>query len=136
MKWVGLWLPVLAWMAIIFLLSSRQRLSVSETYAINFLFFKTLHVIEYAVLFLLSYRACKYGSRMKPGYYGLVAFSITILYAMTDEVHQLFVPTREGHIRDVIIDGIGASLAWIFLLYILPRLPKQLRHLATSWQVI
>lgn len=33
---------------------------------------------------------------------------ICILYAISDEVHQLFVPGRGGQVRDVIIDSAGA----------------------------
>ena len=35
---------------------------------------------------------------------------IVFLYAATDELHQLFVPTREGTIRDVLIDTTGAAI--------------------------
>jgi len=30
------------------------------------------------------------------------------LYAVTDEIHQLFVPGRSGELRDVMIDSIAA----------------------------
>ena len=41
----------------------------------------------------------------------------TTLYACTDEIHQLFVEGRSGEIRDIIIDGLGATLGtMIFLL--------------------
>ena len=33
-----------------------------------------------------------------------------ILYACTDEIHQLFVPGRSGMIRDVFIDSIGGII--------------------------
>lgn len=37
----------------------------------------------------------------------LIPFIISILYACTDEFHQLFVPGRSGMIQDVFIDSIG-----------------------------
>jgi VanZ family protein len=40
-------------------------------------------------------------------------------------VHQTFVPTREGTLRDVIIDGIGAALAWYTLARLLPKAPRR-----------
>ena len=47
----------------------------------------------------------------------LYAILFTFTYAITDEVHQLFVPGRSGEIRDVIIDTAGGScgavLFWI-----------------------
>lgn len=130
------WMPVVILMGVIFFLSSRQRISVSETYEINFLFFKTLHVLEYALLFLISYRAVKYGSSVKRKKIGITAFFITVVYAISDELHQTFVPTREGHIRDVIIDTFGALLAWISLYQILPKLPKKLKILVDRWHLI
>lgn len=39
----------------------------------------------------------------------LYAIAFTFVYAITDEVHQLFVPGRSGEIRDVIIDTLGAT---------------------------
>lgn len=36
------------------------------------------------------------------------AFGLTVLYACTDEFHQLFVPGRAGQITDVLIDSAGA----------------------------
>lgn len=32
-----------------------------------------------------------------------------MLYACTDEYHQLFVPGRSGQLRDVMIDAVGAA---------------------------
>ena len=42
-----------------------------------------------------------------------LAFLVTIGFAITDEIHQIFVPTRNGQVKDVFIDAIG-----IFLMYI------------------
>lgn len=123
------------WMMVIFLLSSRQRITVSETYVWNFLFFKTLHVMEYAALFTLCVRGRRLsGSKDKKVF--LHAFLITVLYAMTDEIHQRFVPTREGTVRDVIIDGIGASIIWYYLSIQLPKAPKKLKHWVRSLGLI
>lgn len=36
------------------------------------------------------------------------AFIFTVLYAASDEIHQLFVPGREGKVTDVLIDSAGA----------------------------
>lgn len=127
MKFFRYWLPVVVWMVIIFVLSGRESVQVADEPILNFLFFKTLHVIEYAVLFILYFRALKNKA---------AAFFLTLLYAATDEIHQMFVPTREGKFRDVIIDAIGATLAWISITHLLPRVPKKLRALAKSLEII
>lgn len=93
-------------MGIIFYFSSLQRVEVSEKDIINFLFFKTLHVAEYAILYFLLFRASK-----NP----LFSVIFAILYAILDEVHQTFVPTREGKLRDVIIDSFGVFLMYAYI---------------------
>ena len=76
----------------------------------NFAFFKSLHVIEYAILYLLILRALASGRTIKKKQY-VSAFVLTVLYAISDEMHQTFVPTREGTLRDVAIDTVGAFAA-------------------------
>ena len=39
----------------------------------------------------------------------IVSLLIPLLYAISDEIHQLFVPGRAGQIRDVLIDFTGAA---------------------------
>ena len=43
------------------------------------------------------------------------AWIFCILYAMSDEFHQLFVPGRSGEIRDICIDSLGALLGIIIM---------------------
>lgn len=43
------------------------------------------------------------------------AFLLTVLYACTDEFHQLFVPGRAGLVTDVMIDSIGAFVLTVVL---------------------
>ncbi len=40
----------------------------------------------------------------------LFAFLVAVVYAATDEIHQLFVPGRSGEFRDWLIDIVGAFL--------------------------
>lgn len=68
---------------------------------------KTAHFMEYAVLGkAFSYALWK--QKMAKGKKILLALMFTILYAITDEVHQLFVPGRSGRVLDVLIDSMGA----------------------------
>jgi len=68
-----------------------------------------LHLGEYAVLGYLVARAV--------GTYGLTrrtlfirAVALCVLYGISDEVHQMFVPHRCPSVMDVLADGIGSSL--------------------------
>lgn len=136
MRFIRYWIPVVVWMGVIFFLSGRSSIQVADEPVINFLFFKTLHVIEFSLLFMLYFRALKNTLRIAIGINVFaVAFVLTLLYAVTDEIHQLFVPSREGRLRDVIIDAIGAGGAWIYLELLLPKAPKKLRSWAKRWGV-
>lgn len=136
MKMVVYWLPSVAWMLLIFFLSSRASVRVSDTQAVQFLFFKTLHVVEYAILYVLLFRSLKntYPAPLWKSRYN--AFLIAVVYGMTDEVHQMFVPTREGAFRDVIIDTIGITLSAIYLWKLLPQAPKPLKTLAKKLAIL
>ncbi|MFH1601704.1 MAG: VanZ family protein [Candidatus Shapirobacteria bacterium] len=102
--------PIL-WMAFIFYLSSRQRIAVSSNYWLSFFIFKTLHIIEYGILFFFWYSALyDRKDRLR------LAIIFSFLYAVFDELHQKFVPTREGKVRDVFIDLLGIIIFWqVFL---------------------
>ncbi|MFA9289250.1 MAG: VanZ family protein [Weeksellaceae bacterium] len=117
------WLPPLAVMAVIFALSSRQRIQVSEVDTVNFMVFKSLHMVEYAVLFFLWFRALyqRLGKAQIMKAYAL-AITISILYGALDELHQTFVPTREGKLRDVVIDSIGILLMFEYTKHHLNKL--------------
>ena len=137
MKVLRLWGPVVLWMAVIFFFSTRQRVVVSPDTTLNFLFFKTLHVLEYSFLYVLLFRAFKNTrTNDKPFLWYLSAFLLTVLYAESDEIHQLFVPTREGAFRDVIIDAGGALIAWITIKQLLPKLPLKLRTWGKRLQLL
>lgn len=48
----------------------------------------------------------------------LVSMAVVLVYAATDEFHQLFVEGRSGKLTDVLIDGCGAILGiFAFLLF-------------------
>lgn len=112
-KFLLAWGPAIALMITIFFLSSRQRVAVSEVYTINFIVFKSLHVIEYAALYFLIfrgyYRTFSHNNMNKIYVYAIVT---TLLYAASDEFHQTFVPTRTGTLRDIFIDSIGIFLCF------------------------
>lgn len=116
-KFIRYWLPPLIWMTIIFLLSARSRFDVTDSYTVSFIIFKTLHMIEYATLYFLLFRAfyslqnksLTLNKRM------ILPLIVSILYAASDEIHQTFTPTREGKPRDVLIDTIGITLMYIYI---------------------
>ena len=54
----------------------------------------------------------------------LIALIISMLYACSDEIHQLFIPGRSGEIKDVLIDSIGA-LSGIYIYYYLNKIRRR-----------
>ena len=78
---------------------------------------KMAHFTEYLILGILVINACKYNSIKD-----MIKLSILIciLYACTDEIHQLFIQGRGGRIFDVLIDTLG-SLTGIFTYKVLRK---------------
>lgn len=111
------WAPAILWMVLIYYFSSKTRVSISGEFVLNFIFFKTLHILEYSFLYFLLFRGFylsqKKSFNRKAYFYPLI---IAFLYAASDEIHQTLVPTREGALRDVGIDVLG-----IFFMYTLIR---------------
>jgi VanZ family protein len=102
---VTLWLPVVAWAALIFALSAIPSLS-SGLGTWDTVLRKCAHVVEYAVLGALLLRAL---GREAP------AFAAAVAYAATDELHQHFVRGRHASPVDVAIDAVGVTIgivAW------------------------
>lgn len=70
---------------------------------------KTAHFSIYLVLGILTTLLIKeYNIENKKQI--LFAVLICLLYATSDEIHQLFVPGRSGEIKDILIDTAGSSL--------------------------
>ena len=108
----SLWIPPLALMGVIFLLSAQPNLS-SGLGVIDLVGRKLVHVGEYALLCALWWRALR--TVAAPGWGLATATAIAVAYAVTDELHQSFVPTRHGAVLDVAIDSVGALLAAVLL---------------------
>ena len=140
------WIAVLLWMFLIFVLSAQPAprsngLSQKVTEVIiekvgllvpldiktstttdfinhfNHIVRKCAHVSEYFVLGALVTNAMKTSKVVK---FKALIFSvlICILYAISDELHQLFVPGRGAQVMDVLIDSAGAiaGIGCIFLI--------------------
>jgi VanZ family protein len=67
------------------------------------------HVVGYALLALSYLHALAPRGALSPQT-ARIAVLLAVLYAMSDEIHQVFVPGRGAGARDVLIDAVGASL--------------------------
>lgn len=147
------WVAVLAWMGVIFYFSHQpadvsRNLSSGVTDAVfqvvvevfkidvttgtgagqltwlHHLIRKLAHGAMYFALALLMVRAMG-----KSGLAGLkmylAAFVFCVMYAVSDEVHQLYVAGRGGQVGDVLIDSAGALVGFgIHYVAVLTRIRK------------
>ena len=117
LRQVSLWLPPLLWMALIFKFSSGSIPSASTVYWQDFAVKKFGHVILFGALAVLIYRGLV-GNGMDKKKAAIWAIILATFYGLTDELHQMFTQGREARIRDVLIDGVGASI-FIFVVKLL-----------------
>lgn len=114
-----LWGPVLAWMAVIFYLSSVNTWTTGKGPPGYQALRKVGHVIEYGLLALLLGRAlaatwAQWGQTLTRHILARIwgiGVLLSTLYAVSDEVHQAFVPRREFHLTDILIDALSATAA-------------------------
>ena len=76
-----------------------------------------LHAAEYAVLAFLLARTLIWKDRPSLVLL-LAAFFLSVLYALSDEYHQLFVPGRRFETGDILLDILGAILGILFFIQI------------------
>ncbi|MBU1084784.1 MAG: VanZ family protein [Candidatus Beckwithbacteria bacterium] len=110
-KKIKLWLPVLIWAGIIYSFSSMSINKEAEFNWLDFVIKKSAHVTEYAILFWLLFRAMSGDNKNLTKKIFIKVFIFTVVYALSDEWHQTFVPGREGTLRDVGFDTIGALIS-------------------------
>jgi VanZ family protein len=126
--------PLVIWAALIFI-GSSSVLSASHTSVVlrpllwlfphaseatlalvHFLIRKAGHLTEYAILALFAARAF----RTSPGEFlrarwFWVSLLFVVAYALSDEFHQSFVPSRTASIYDSMIDSVGGLVALVLL---------------------
>lgn len=126
------WTLAVLWMALIFYLSHQPAIEsnglstgITEKIVVmvekvapdikfnmgrfNHMLRKGAHFFAYLVLGILMINGLS--SSDIYGFKGIgLAILICILYAISDEVHQLFVPGRGGQVSDVILDSAGAII--------------------------
>jgi VanZ family protein len=124
------WLPPVLWMAVIVGFSTDAA-STSHTEhwllpifrglapwatpaqleAVHWLARKIAHLSEYAILAALWLRAFVRGRHLTPRSAALLALAISVAWAILDELHQSFVPSRSAAPTDVALDTTGALIA-------------------------
>lgn len=121
--WIGIWL---LWMGAIFTFSHMPGSATYYEPSWKLLIErKGAHVIEYAVLFLLSVQVFSFWfQKASLKKIMILSFVWSLTYGITDELHQFFTPYRGASFRDVAIDMLGILLVFIPL-YVKVHLGKQ-----------
>ncbi len=131
--YLSLWLPVVVWCSLIFYFSSIPNLKTAQDPVWDEVIRSVLHLIIYAVLFFLFFRAINAQKKEKNYFWPLI---LPIFYSISDELHQSLVPTRTFQLKDLVVDFLGIFLACLCLWKLLPTAPKKLRDWAKKYQLI
>lgn len=115
MERISRWGPVVVWMALIFFLSDQPSLPSPEERWLDFVFEKSAHTFEFAVLAVLFLRALAV-KRAESWRSVAGALVLAWLFALSDEFHQLYVPGRSSDWSDLLFDWLGAGVGvWLWL---------------------
>lgn len=87
---------------------------------------KGAHCFEYMILGILMYLTIELYINRRLLIYG-ISLVAGVAYAMTDELHQYFVPGRSCELRDVMIDSIGVLIG-VSLMYIIKMIKNNKRE--------
>lgn len=119
---------MLLWMLLIFIMSScdatestnqsnfivniiNNIFKIENIELLSFIIRKLAHFTEYLILGFLTINMLNKNDISKKY---LLSILICIIYATSDEIHQIFVPGRACQIRDILIDSIG-SITGVYL---------------------
>jgi len=75
---------------------------------------KCAHMTEY-MIFTLSVVLALYVWNVRNKWLYIIAFAVAVIFASTDEFHQLFVSGRSGRVLDVLIDSVGAIIGLLIV---------------------
>jgi len=104
------WLPVCLWALLKFTFSAHPTGQASNIDWQDFIVKKTAHVVFYAILTTLTFRALReYQVSLKSAL--IYSIFISTLYGASDEFHQSFIPGRDASVLDIGLDLLGALLA-------------------------
>jgi VanZ family protein len=104
------WLPAVVMMVVIFVASNTPARLIPSFGPEDVIIRKAGHMTGYGLL-AVSYW---YGMHLNKKL-GWLAFLLAVLYAITDEFHQSFVPSRHPSWVDVLVFDAGGAIIGLFL---------------------
>ena len=97
---------------------TQQSLKKTETIIRKMAHFSIYTLLGFLLMFFMNTYPIKVKEKIS------ISLLVGILYAISDEIHQKFVPGRSCQITDVMIDSLGVTLG-IFLLLMLLEIHKK-----------
>jgi len=129
---------IILWMIVIFMFSNQKAVESSKLS--DGLILRTVRIIEkinhkqysdeeilkrfiypvrklahVTIYFILGFLVYLYIKDLKIDNKIIISILICVLYATSDEIHQLFILGRSGEVKDVLIDTLGSVLGILFL---------------------
>jgi len=115
------WTSSILYMAQIYYISSLSGIKPPVSFP---LIDKFAHAIEYGILSVLVYFALRSTFILSARLIFFLAFSIALLFGISDEVHQLYVAGRNASGEDLIADAAGSYLFLVAIRYIREKREK------------
>jgi VanZ family protein len=113
------WLPILTYGGLVYFFSSISHPRYPFTFYSADKFY---HIGEYAILGILIIRLLKrYFPDLGNKKLKILAILLAILYGVSDEFHQYFVPFRDASFLDLFADGIGSLLGVVFYVHLIDK---------------
>lgn len=111
-----LWVVPLLYLMMIWKMSSQPHNAYVELpdSSVDRFIKESLHLIEFAILYLLFVLAASYNKKLTPATNLLFAI-VAGLYGLTDEIHQSFVPYRSATLIDFVKDITGVTIAYYII---------------------
>ncbi|MBR6502946.1 MAG: VanZ family protein [Clostridia bacterium] len=105
------------------LLSDEKQAEITGIFTV--IVRKSAHFLEYFVLGVFSLLSAvsynKYSYKIK----GIYAVVVCVLYSISDEIHQFFVPGRACRFMDICIDSAGSITAILLLSFLFYKKRKK-----------
>lgn len=121
-------LPVIFWAITIYVSSSIPADKLPDFGKMGY--DKVIHFFVYFLLSATIHRAIRHQSVLPflARHHLLFAVSITAIYGITDEFHQMFVPNRNASLYDLLADTLGGCLYVVLFLIATRYKPQRQRQ--------
>ena len=132
--WLRAWWPAFFWAGFIFVMSTDTfsyehtgwfleplirwivpSLTKTQVALVHYCIRKSAHFTEYFIFCSLLYRGIRGSGKGWRWTWALAAWFIAASYSALDEIHQIFVASRQARVTDSLLDSTGALFAIVAL---------------------